>query len=141
MRARIALAEVTAAPLDPVAHEAAVRDDRAGAVVSFVGVVRDHDAGRAVDRLDYEAHPSAGERLARIAAEVGSRHEVVALAVSHRTGSLRIGDAALVAVCAAAHRVEAFAACADLVDTVKEGLPVWKLQHLADGTSEWSGCA
>ena len=118
-----------------------VRDPSAGAVVSFSGDVRDHDDGRAVASLDYEAHPTAGGVIAAVAAEVAARHDVVAVAVSHRTGPLGIGDPALVVAVSAAHRGEAFAACADLVDAVKDRLPVWKHQVFADGTDEWVNCA
>lgn len=113
----------------------------AGAVVTFSGDVRDHDHGRIVARLDYEGHPTAAAVLAEVAAEVASRHDVIALAVMHRIGPLEIGDCALAAAVSAAHRGAAFAACADLVDTTKERLPVWKHQLFADGTEEWVNCA
>jgi molybdopterin synthase catalytic subunit len=138
---RVLRAEVADQALNIAEHEALVADAHAGAVVSFAGVVRDHDGGRQVDRLDYECHPDAERILAEVAADVAARHEVVALAVSHRVGELAIGDLALVACVAAAHRAQAFAACADLVDEVKDRIPVWKLQHFGDGTSEWTGCA
>lgn len=137
---RVARVEVTTAPLDLAAHEAAVADQRAGAVVSFQGVVRDHDHGRAVTRLEYEGHPSAAEVLRTIAAEIAADPAVYAVAVSHRLGPLEIGDAALVAAVSTAHRAEAFAACARLVDEVKARLPVWKRQFFADGTEEWVNC-
>lgn len=137
---RVTLVEVTTAPLDLAAHEAAVADQRAGAVVSFQGVVRDHDHGRAVTRLEYEGHPSAAEVLRTIAAEIAADPAVYAVAVSHRLGPLAIGDAALVAAVSTAHRAEAFAACARLVDEVKARLPVWKRQLFADGTEEWVNC-
>ena len=113
----------------------------AGAVVTFSGDVRDHDHGRTVAHLVYEAHPSAGSVLEEVARDVAGRHPVIALAVMHRVGPLAIGDAALVAAVSAAHRAEAFAACADLVDTTKERLPVWKHQVFSDGTDEWVNCA
>jgi molybdopterin synthase catalytic subunit len=112
-----------------------------GTVVTFAGVVRDHDGGRAVRALHYEAHPSAGDVLAGIAADVAARVPVDRLAVSHRVGDLEIGDAALVIAVASAHRGEAFRACALLVDEVKARLPVWKHQVFADGTDEWVSCA
>ena len=64
---------------------------------------------------------------------------MLGLAVLHRVGPLAIGDAAIVAAVATAHRAEAFDACQRLVDTVKHDLPVWKLQHFADGSTEWVG--
>jgi molybdopterin synthase catalytic subunit len=121
--------------------EALVADQSAGAVVAFSGDVRDHDHGRPVDRLEYEGHPTAGAVLAAVAREVAARHDVIAIAVLHRVGPLRIGESALVAAVSAAHRQEAFAACADLVDETKHRLPVWKHQVFSDGTDEWVNCA
>ena len=120
--------------------ERIVSDRRAGAVVGFTGVVRDHDHGRAVIGLEYEAHPDARAVLDQVAQEVCSRHDVVSLAVVHRCGRLEIGEVALVAVVSAGHRAAAFAACADLVDTVKARVPIWKHQFFADGTDEWVNC-
>ncbi|WP_213451102.1 molybdenum cofactor biosynthesis protein MoaE [Rhizomonospora bruguierae] len=131
---------VTSEPLDVAAHEGAVGDLRAGATVSFAGVVRDHDHGRSVTLLEYEAHPSAEEVLREVAAEIAADPEVYAVAVSHRVGTLRIGDVALAAAVSTAHRAAAFAACARLVDEVKKRLPVWKRQVFADGTEEWVNC-
>jgi molybdopterin synthase catalytic subunit len=128
---------VTEEPLSVAEHEAAVADPAAGAVVSFAGVVRDHDGGRGVAQLSYEAHPSAAAVLAEIAAGIAKDPVVQGLAVSHRVGALEIGDVALAAAVATAHRAEAFAICARLVDEVKARLPVWKHQHFADGTDEW----
>jgi molybdopterin synthase catalytic subunit len=128
---------LTASPLDVAEHEAAVAHPAAGAVVSFAGVVRDHDGGRGVARLSYEAHPSAAAVLDEVAAEIAKDPAVYALAVSHRVGELAVGDVALAAAVSAAHRAEAFAVCARLVDEVKARLPVWKHQHFADGTGEW----
>jgi molybdenum cofactor synthesis domain-containing protein len=135
---RIALAQVTDTALSVEEHAAMVDDRAAGAVVTFGGVVRDHDEGRSVTALYYEGHPSAGEVLAGVVTEVTSRRAGVrAVAVSHRLGALEIGDVALACAVAAEHRAEAFAACADLVDEVKAKLPVWKHQHFTDGTDEW----
>jgi molybdopterin synthase catalytic subunit len=131
------IAEVTPEPLDVAAHERAVAQATSGAVVVFKGVVRDHDEGRGVTRLEYEAHPSAGTVLAEVAAEVAAEPEVHAVAVSHRVGVLEVGDVALVAAVSCAHRAAAFAACARLVDEVKARLPVWKHQFFSDGTDEW----
>ena len=133
-------AVVTAEALDVAAHERAVAHRAAGAVVSFAGVVRDHDGGRGVVELEYEAHPSAGAILAEVAAEIAADPAVYAVAVSHRVGRLEIGDVALAAAVSTAHRATAFAACARLVDEVKTRLPVWKRQVFADGTEEWVNC-
>ncbi|QFU85930.1 molybdenum cofactor biosynthesis protein MoaE [Amycolatopsis sp. YIM 10] len=136
--ARIALAAVTDAPISVDEHAALVGDDAAGAVVTFSGVVRDHDGGKGVRGLVYEGHPSAGDVLARVVSELAARFEGVrAVAVSHRIGTLAIGDVALACAVAADHRREAFLACSDLVDEVKARLPVWKHQTFTDGTDEW----
>jgi molybdopterin synthase catalytic subunit len=135
-------AELTDRPIDVAEHEALVSHHAAGAVVSFAGVVRDHDGGRSVTRLEYSAHPSAGQTLADVVAAVAADSEGIrAIAVSHRIGGLQIGDAALIAVVAADHRGAAFQTCARLVDRVKEQLPVWKHQFFADGTDEWVNSA
>jgi molybdopterin synthase catalytic subunit len=131
---------ISTSPLDVAAHERAVAHPAAGAVVLFQGVVRDHDGGRGVALLEYEAHPSAEAVLREVAARVAADPEVYALAVSHRIGKLEVGDVALVAAVATAHRAEAFAICARLVDEVKSRLPVWKRQVFADGTDEWVNC-
>ncbi|MBM2616933.1 molybdenum cofactor biosynthesis protein MoaE [Actinoplanes sp. LDG1-06] len=136
----IAIAEVLDAPLDLAAHEKAVADPRAGAVVSFQGVVRDHDHGRGVTLLEYEGHPNAAAVLREVAAEIAADPDVYAVAVSHRVGTLAIGDVALVAAVSTAHRAAAFAACARLVDEAKARLPIWKRQVFTDGTDEWVNC-
>ncbi len=133
--------EVTDCALDVHGLEVLVDDARAGAVVSFSGTVRDHDHGRSVSTLTYEGHPSAESVLAEVAKEIDARFDVIALAVAHRVGPIPIGESALVAAVATAHRGEAFAACQALVDLVKEKLPVWKHQVFTDGTDEWVNCA
>lgn len=142
MSAVVVLAELSERPIDLGTHEDLVTHRAAGAVVGFVGAVRNHDGGRSVTRLDYSAHPTAQQVLAEVAAEIAANATGVrAIAVSHRIGTLQIGDAALVAVVAADHRGAAFETCALLVDTVKARLPVWKHQFFADGTEEWVGSA
>jgi molybdopterin synthase catalytic subunit len=131
---------VTTDRLDVASHERAVDDRAAGAIVSFAGVVRDHDGGRGVVELEYEAHPNAGVILAEIAAEIAAEPAVYALAVSHRVGRLEIGDVALAAAVSTAHRADAFRVCARLVDEVKARLPVWKRQVFTDGDEEWVNC-
>lgn len=134
-------AVVTAEPLDVEEHARLVSGPASGAVVSFSGVVRDHDAGRGVQALEYSGHPTAGEVIARVAAQVAAAHpQAHALAVSHRIGPLAIGDSALACAVSAAHRQAAFAACAALVDEVKLQLPIWKRQEFADGSEEWVNC-
>ena len=134
-------ADVSDAPIAVEDVRALAADVTAGAVVTFSGDVRDQDHGRSVARLEYEGHPTAAAVIAEVAAEVASRHDVIAIAVSHRVGPLQIGDSALVAAVSAAHRGEAFRACADLVDEVKHRLPVWKHQVFTDGSDEWVNCA
>lgn len=134
-------AAVTEAVIDVAEHAAHVQVPAAGAVVTFGGVVRNHDDGRSVTGIEYVAHPSASDVLARVATTIASRHEVDALAVSHRVGPLAVGECALAVAVAAAHRREAFDAASDLVEEVKRELPVWKRQVFADGTDEWVHCA
>ena len=133
---------LTGEPISLTEHEQLVARHAAGAVVGFAGVVRDHDGGRQVVRLEYSAHPSAEQTLAEVLAEVGGQAVGVrAIAASHRVGVLQIGDAALVAAVSADHRGAAFETCARLVDAVKDRLPVWKHQFFADGSDEWVGSA
>ena len=134
------LVRVTDQPLDVDAHETAVVHPEAGARVVFRGVVRDHDHGRRVVRLEYEAHPTAERVLGEIVAEFEADDAIVAVAASHRVGVLDVGDVALVVAVACAHRREAFNACARLVDEIKHRLPVWKRQVFEDGTDEWVDC-
>lgn len=136
---RLVRAVITEDVLSVADHAAAVEDAAAGAVVTFGGVVRDHDHGVRVSRLEYSAHPSAGRVVEEVAREVLDAHPVDALAVSHRTGALDVGDVAFAVAVAAAHRREAFAACEAVVEEVKARLPVWKRQVLADGGAEWVG--
>lgn len=135
-------AAMTERPISLAEHEELVGHQSAGAVVGFVGVIRDHDGGRRVVRLEYSAHPSAEQVIADVVADVAEQASGVrAVAASHRIGALRIGEAALVAAVAADHRQAAFATCAHLVDIIKARLPVWKHQYFADGTEEWVGSA
>ncbi|HKD96180.1 MAG TPA: molybdenum cofactor biosynthesis protein MoaE [Micromonosporaceae bacterium] len=131
---------VTDEPLDLAAHERAVADPTAGAVVVFHGVVRDHDHGRGVRELDYEGHPTAEAVLRQVAEEIAAEPDVIAVAVSHRVGSLAVGDVAIVAAVSTAHRHAAFALCGRLVDEAKARLPIWKRQVFDDATEEWVNC-
>lgn len=133
---------VGAEPIDVVALRGLVDSPRAGAVVVFDGVVRDHDHGRSVDRLVYEAHPSAQHVLHDVVAAVlATQPQVSGIACEHRVGDIPIGQAALVVVAAAEHRAEAFDACREVVEQVKHKIPVWKHQYFTDGTDEWVNCA
>ncbi|KQY46305.1 molybdenum cofactor biosynthesis protein MoaE [Cellulomonas sp. Root137] len=134
------IARVVDEPLDLQFHVEHVSDRRAGAVATFVGLVRDHDPsveGRVVG-LDYTAHPTAEAVLQRIAHDALT-DDVLGIAVSHRVGHLAVGEAAIVAAVATAHRAEAFEVCRALVETVKAELPVWKREVLEDGSHVWVG--
>lgn len=127
---------------------AAVDSRTSGAVVSFCGVVRDHDGGKAVDRLSYTAHPTAHQALSDVLEAVAAKYSFsdeaeegvpVRIWAAHRVGALQIGQAALVCAVAAGHRGQAFAVCSELVDRIKEEVPIWKEQFFSDGTVEWVG--
>ena len=142
MTAEVVRAAVAEGTLDVAEHAALVEHAGAGAVVTFAGVVRDHDSGKSVAGLTYSAHPTAAAVVAEVAADVAARAAGVrAIAVSHRIGALGVGDVALACAVAADHRREAFTTCAELVDEVKRRLPVWKHQAFADGTDEWVNSA
>jgi molybdopterin synthase catalytic subunit len=132
------LAVITPEPIDPRAADVFVLSTENGAVVSFQGVVRDHDENRAVTSLDYQAHPDA-ERFLRECCEDVAARTGLRVAAFHRTGPLQVGDVALVAAAAAPHRAEAFAACSELVELIKQTVPIWKRQHFPSGSSEWVG--
>ena len=135
-----ALVSLSATPLSLDAHVAAVADPAHGAIATFIGVVRDHDPSveGEVTHLEYSAHPDALAIAKKIVAEVEAAHEVV-IALSHRVGLLAVGEVAIVAAAASAHRAEAFAACREAVERVKAELPVWKRELLANGTHTWVG--
>jgi molybdopterin synthase catalytic subunit len=144
-RVHVVHAAVTLEPLEETAARAAVDAADAGAVVLFSGVVRDHDEGRGVTRLSYTAHPTAEAVLREVVDQVIHEHGAVHPAseramrvwIAHRVGELAVGDAAFVCAVSAAHRGEAFRLCSDLVDTVKDQVPIWKEQFFDDGGSEW----
>lgn len=140
--AGVVLASVTDAPLDVAAHLAAVDHAEAGAVTSFVGQVRDHDRDveGTVARLEYEAHPDAEAVLHDIARRVSHGHPV-RVAVSHRVGSLVVGEPAVVIAVSAPHRDTAFEVCRALIETVKAELPLWKRQVDDAGRATWKGIA
>ena len=136
----VRIAAISPHPLDLDAHLRAIDDPRMGAVTTFVGRVRDHDpdASTAVVALEYSAHPDAERALAGLAeAAIGATGALVA--VSHRVGTLGVGDAAVVIAVASAHRAEAFEVCRTLIESIKTDLPVWKKQVESDGTATWLG--
>ncbi len=148
MSTEILSARLSAEPITVEQAIAAVDSVDCGAVVSNSGVVRNHDCGRDVTRLSYSGHPTAERVMADVVAGVvrdfGSGNAAGNAATlrvwaAHRVGPLEVGDAALVCAVAAPHRQLAFAACAELVDRIKDQVPIWKEQFFTDGTVEWVG--
>jgi molybdopterin synthase catalytic subunit len=124
-------------PLDvrTVAHQV-VSADRGG-VVTFLGAVRNHHAGRAVLRLEYSAYgPMADAEIGRILEEAGARWPAK-VAAEHRVGTLEVGEVAVIVVAAAAHRDAAFDACRYVIEEMKRRVPIWKREHYVDGTAGW----
>ena len=106
----------------------------AGAVATFVGLVRDHDDGLAIELLEYHAYLAmADKELAAIVAEVEAEIDGVRVACSHRLGPLRVGETAVACAASSAHRAEAFRACREVIDRVKARVPIWKREHGPDG--------
>ena len=117
----------------------AVADPRAGAVVLFVGTTRDHNEGRHVERLEYEAYAGMAEReIEKIAAEARARWPIAHLAVVHRTGVVPIGQASVAIAASSAHRADAFAAARFAIDRLKEVVPIWKKEFF-EGGAVWIG--
>jgi MoaE-MoaD fusion protein len=130
-------AELTAAPIDVAALEAAVVDAGRGAVVTFVGRARDTaDDGRQVLELEYETYPEMAQALLDEVVADTEAHWPVIVAVAHRTGMVQIGEAAVAIVTAAAHRAQAYEANRHVIEAIKDRLPIWKRERFADG-SEW----
>jgi molybdopterin synthase catalytic subunit len=129
-------------PIDPAALRAQLASPDCGGFVFFEGRVRDHHEGRVVTGLHYEAYRELAEKEGRrLVDEIAAKHGVRAAAV-HATGTLVPGDLAVWVGAAAAHRDAAFAACRELIDSIKERVPIWKQETYADGPSEWvEGCA
>jgi len=135
----VRLVDLRETPLDVAEILAALDDNTSGGLTLFVGRVRDHDGGKGVVGLDYSAHPTALQRLTEVCERVAQEHAVHGVAAVHRTGSLAIGDIAVVVATASAHRGDAFAASRALIDTLKAEVPIWKHQRFSDGTEEWVG--
>lgn len=117
----------------------AVKDPSVGGIGIFVGVVRDLDEGQDVVSLDYTPHPTAEDLLRTCAEQVAARHDVVSVAVEHRVGHLEVGDLAVVVAVGAVHRGQAIDACRDLIDSLKQQVPIWKEQQFTSGSTEWVG--
>lgn len=117
----------------------AVEDHSTGAVVVFIGRVRDSANGREVTRMAYEAYPEmAQKKMQEIEDEVKRRWPVQKIAMIHRTGKLELGEISVAIAVACPHRKEAFEACRFAIDTLKETVPIWKKEHFVDGEA-WVG--
>jgi len=133
---------VTKSRLDPAALDRAVTSRKHGAVASFVGTVRSPHAGRVVTAVSYDCFaPLAEKELARIKS-AAERRWPVTVAVAHRTGRLKVGEASVAIAAGSGHRAEAFEACRFVIEEIKHRLPVWKKEHYAKGEGRWlPGCA
>ncbi|HEU4763955.1 MAG TPA: molybdenum cofactor biosynthesis protein MoaE [Gemmatimonadales bacterium] len=108
-----------------------------GGIATFLGIVRDHHAGRAVERLEYTAYaPMAEAEIAAIAAEAEARWPAK-VAVRHRVGALAIGDVAVAIAVGSGHRDAAFDACRHVIEELKRRVPIWKKEFYADGSVAW----
>lgn len=132
------LVRITADPI--TAQEAVdfVADPAAGGTAVFLGTVRDHSGTRPVTGLTYEAWEElAAKRLEEMAGEMFEKWPIRRVALLHRTGDLAIGEVSVVVACSAPHRSEAFEACRHGIERLKEDVPIWKKEHLAEGESRW----
>ncbi len=132
---------ISDAVIDSTALSADLRDAAAGAHVIFEGWVRNHNEGKAVDALEYEAYlvlaQTEGERILEEAAD---KFDILVSACVHRVGHLAIGDTAVWVGVSSAHRDAAFNANRYIIDEIKHRLPIWKKEHYVDGTAEWVSC-
>ncbi len=128
---------ITDEPLDSEAVSARVRGAGNGAIVIFEGVTRNHNAGRTVEFLEYEAYrPMADNKIREIIGEMRDKFEIDLVAIAHRTGRVDIGEKSMVVAVSAAHRRPAFEATLYFVDRLKEIVPIWKKEHF-DGGEVW----
>lgn len=131
--------EIVTAPIDLARVVAAVSRPGAGAIVTFVGTTRDHNDGRRVTRLEYEAYPEmAVAELRKIAETARQRWPIEAAAIVHRIGVVPIGEASVVIAVSAGHRRPAFEACQFAIDRLKEVVPIWK-KEIFEGGETWIG--
>ncbi len=129
---------LTRSLIDEQAVTNLVRRNHCGAVVTFLGTVRDLTDGKITTHLEYEAYPEMAEKtLAQIESETRERWPIGDLAIEHRLGRLEIGDVSVVVAVSSPHRADAFEACKYAMDRVKEIVPVWKKENWSDGTTEW----
>ena len=132
------LFRLSGTPFDVAAQREAMLHARAGAHASFEGWVRDHNDGRAVSGLHYDAYARlAEEEGARVINEAIDRFDIVDAACIHRTGDLEVGDLAVWVGVTAGHRDAAFAACRFIIDEVKSRVPIWKRERYAAGDADW----
>jgi molybdopterin synthase catalytic subunit len=126
------------APIDHAVLTERVRSNRAGAVCTFLGTVREMTGARRTSALEYEAYPEmAAKKMAELEAEARSRWPIIDVALVHRVGHLDLGEVSVVVAVSCPHRKQAFEACEWLIDTLKEVVPIWKKEVWADGTEEW----
>ncbi len=126
-------------PLSVDAVVAEVRTPAAGAIATFAGTTRAQSRGRDVVRLEYEAYEGMAEQeMARIGASLRENHDVLAVAIHHRTGVVDVGEMSVVIAVASAHRAAALRACQEAIDTLKETVPLWK-KEIYVGGEEWIG--
>lgn len=126
-----------AVSLDAVVAEVAT--DRAGAIATFTGTVRDNARGREVDHLEYEAYEGMAEQMmAELAESLKARYDIEEVAIHHRTGRVEIGQPSVVIAVSGAHRADALAACKDAIDTLKATVPLWK-KEIYEGGEQWIG--
>ena len=131
----------SSAPIDTARGREALADPACGGYATFEGWVRDHNEGRAVRRLEYEAYAALAEREGeRIVAEAIAKYGVQHAACVHRIGDLGLGEMAVWVGVSSRHRAEAFAACRYIIDEVKHRVPIWKKEHYVDGDSGWVNC-
>ncbi len=129
---------LTREPIDHQALTEQVRAPHCGAVVTFLGTVRDLTGDRVTVALDYEAYPGMAEKkLAEIEADVRGRWPVGDIALVHRLGHMDVGEVSVAVAVSCPHRADAFAACRHAIDRLKELVPIWKKEHWADGSTEW----
>jgi molybdopterin synthase catalytic subunit len=124
--------------IDVGALTSSVAADGRGAISIFLGTVRNTNDGRSVDGIDYSAYDAmAIAEMNRIVAEAEARFPGIAVALEHRTGTLRVGDVSVAIACAHAHRAPALDANRYVIEELKKRVPIWKREHYLDGTSEW----
>jgi molybdopterin synthase catalytic subunit len=129
-------------PIDPGECRQTVESPSSGGFVAFEGWVRNHNDGKAVDSLEYEAYSVLAEKEGgRIIDEARERFAIEAVAAVHRVGHLAIGEMAVWVGVSAPHRDAAFAACRYVIDEIKRRVPIWKCEHYSDGRTEWVNCA